>query len=529
MKLPVSAVLWHAYRKAQTDYHDVNPEEEIERIKIFSGEDTSPQEDSATLYLVSLSAINTYMSQLVGMQILSKNIILCVLKDDEENIINEEISAHLKIVFLYTQDSLLKVCNKILDGFHLLSSWESDVNVHILKGDTIQEILDDSLRIIDCSVIILDRSYKVLGYIKAMDEEPPIFSDVEDKGYLSKETCHELIKLGVMPYAENGRNLKRGKKKVLNKGEYHTLWEQIENDGNIAGFILWISSDKNAFSSNKCKISFCASVLGRYFGSPRFQNSISSDMQESLLLDIINNPNAAGNSVRERVRMILNMDTEGEFALMCLDCPDEKSGSVRMISWNMGNTFNGIIPFVHDGMLYVFARMDMCDITSRDFEDKLSNIIEPMFINKDFTIGISNVFTSLLDISEAITQCSLAVEYAGKRRSGEFVRYASVCLPHIADILNETGKIGLPLSREYEILVKYDRENTTDLTEFLYVYLANRHNVNRTAGELFLHRNTVMKKMKKITEITGNDFDSFDDTAMFLITYHMEKRKGQII
>jgi len=56
-------------------------------------------------------------------------------------------------------------------------------------------------------------------------------------------------------------------------------------------------------------------------------------------------------------------------------------------------------------------------------------------------------------------------------------------------------------------LLRYDREHRTDLSETLFLFLANDRNLKVTATRMFTHRNTIYNKMKKIREIIGSDLD----------------------
>jgi len=53
----------------------------------------------------------------------------------------------------------------------------------------------------------------------------------------------------------------------------------------------------------------------------------------------------------------------------------------------------------------------------------------------------------------------------------------------------------------------YDRENNTNLLDILSAYLACNQNIAQTSQALFMHRNTVLNKLKKINEILKHEFD----------------------
>ena len=52
-------------------------------------------------------------------------------------------------------------------------------------------------------------------------------------------------------------------------------------------------------------------------------------------------------------------------------------------------------------------------------------------------------------------------------------------------------------------LQRYDAANNTNLLDTLHSYLSNGHSINDTAESLFLHRNTVSNRLRKIKEVTS--------------------------
>ena len=52
----------------------------------------------------------------------------------------------------------------------------------------------------------------------------------------------------------------------------------------------------------------------------------------------------------------------------------------------------------------------------------------------------------------------------------------------------------------------YDKENHGELAATLNAYFQNNENVEKTAAELYIHRNTLNKRLKKIEELLGMHF-----------------------
>lgn len=68
-----------------------------------------------------------------------------------------------------------------------------------------------------------------------------------------------------------------------------------------------------------------------------------------------------------------------------------------------------------------------------------------------------------------------------------------------------------------EPIVRYDNYNQTDLYEVMESYLKHSGSVKDTAEELYVHRNTINYKIKKIEEILQVDLSSLDQRMKLMI------------
>lgn len=72
-------------------------------------------------------------------------------------------------------------------------------------------------------------------------------------------------------------------------------------------------------------------------------------------------------------------------------------------------------------------------------------------------------------------------------------------------------------------LIQYDKNNGTDLYEFLKKYIENDGSVKKTADDLFIHRNTVNYKLSKIESIINIDITKLDNLLLIKLVLDIEK------
>ena len=66
-------------------------------------------------------------------------------------------------------------------------------------------------------------------------------------------------------------------------------------------------------------------------------------------------------------------------------------------------------------------------------------------------------------------------------------------------------------------LVLYDQNNNDNLFDILYNYLLNGRNANKTSECLYMHRNTLNKKLRKIRSIMPIDIE--DPNNLFILLF----------
>ncbi len=74
-----------------------------------------------------------------------------------------------------------------------------------------------------------------------------------------------------------------------------------------------------------------------------------------------------------------------------------------------------------------------------------------------------------------------------------------------------------------EPLVKYDQINGTDYLGFLKLYFDNGGSVRETAEDMYLHRNSINYKIKRVEEILDCDFANMTEKAKILVALNIKE------
>lgn len=64
-------------------------------------------------------------------------------------------------------------------------------------------------------------------------------------------------------------------------------------------------------------------------------------------------------------------------------------------------------------------------------------------------------------------------------------------------------------NQSLQLLLNYDKVNNTNYVQTLRIYLSNNGNITQTAGQLFVHRHTLIKRLDKISSIGNLNLDDY--------------------
>ena len=165
--------------------------------------------------------------------------------------------------------------------------------------------------------------------------------------------------------------------------------------------------------------------------------------------------------------------------------------------------------------------------TPQDIEAFILKTLGSLYPDKTvFGIGRSTKSIRCLDKSYSLAAKILSMKASGSIPD-KIVRYDELGMYRIIaglenhDILNQIDE------EYYTPLLDYDRLCGTDYADFINIYLECDGHINRIAEKMFIHKNTVHYKIRKIEEILDCDLSRYD-VKMYLIiaAMHAKAKNG---
>jgi purine catabolism regulator len=128
-------------------------------------------------------------------------------------------------------------------------------------------------------------------------------------------------------------------------------------------------------------------------------------------------------------------------------------------------------------------------------------------------VGVSGAIGNAARVPEAAREARLALE-AGRREGLDVVRYedARATSPFVPRTVAEAQDA---VDHVLGPLVTYDAEHGTELVRTLQLFLATNRSWRQTAEELFIHRQTLVYRVRRIEELTSRSLRDTGNVAEF--------------
>ena len=94
-------------------------------------------------------------------------------------------------------------------------------------------------------------------------------------------------------------------------------------------------------------------------------------------------------------------------------------------------------------------------------------------------------------------------------------------MQHLANIFSQKESALIYCHPALKQLLEYDKKHDTQLSLTLYQYLANERNSVVAAEAMFIHRNTLIYRLKKIDTLVDIDYDSFSERQYIILSYEI--------
>ncbi|WP_185806893.1 PucR family transcriptional regulator [Bacillus salinus] len=161
----------------------------------------------------------------------------------------------------------------------------------------------------------------------------------------------------------------------------------------------------------------------------------------------------------------------------------------------------------------------------REYAFKVKQQCNRIVNSNELKIGIGRSYQKPTDLFRSYQQAKVALELGNLLNYKDDVPFfIDLGLPRL---LYHVDTVDLREFYDETIgdLQKYDEENTTDLLNTLEEYLQCECDLQIAADRLFLHKNTLRYRLKKIESILQTELDSMQSKVNLLVAFRIKRMK----
>jgi len=227
---------------------------------------------------------------------------------------------------------------------------------------------------------------------------------------------------------------------------------------------------------------------------------------------------------------------------------EEHASVFSLYNWTVGQTFTAIVVRLVNSDNYVLRGQYMCYLLEQmlpgsravygdnhiaciinhgvgepeGLPDKLKLKLDLCLRDLQCKAGISDLFNDPSDVKDYYIQASQAV-YLGQKRFPDrrYFLFSDVSLDYALDNVCGQLKAHHILHKGLLRLREYDRKHDSSYCESLYVYLSSQFNASAAADKCYVHRSTFIRRLERISEISGMNLDDNDEILHILISFRL--------
>lgn len=381
----------------------------------------------------------------------------------------------------------------VQDVFEYYNTWEEQVRLWLSCMD-FQKIVDSCDPFLSNPLVLLDANYKVMAMSSQygsgdVDGE---WQYLSENRFSSIKAVRELRARSTVSKFERMKNPDAILRIKLDFFGYTNVSKSIHYNQNVCGKLVIMEKERAVNKGDILLLSALSVMLAPYMEKMNFGNQYTcgSSVFSQLLLD-----SEVDYDVLEMQMKYYEWSVEDHYHLLLLSYRDKKADDmlVRLLRSVLLQSIPMCVSEIRDGHIAVIVNSSKQDV------EALLEKIEPFLIRNDVNCGVSLETESILNLPYLYHQLENA-ERLYKQEADEYIYFFSdVAVKYILREKEMDKKIFAmyPPIRWFFMETK-DTENDGLYT--MHVYLKNNESIAETAKQLYMHRNTLIYRLKKMEE-----------------------------
>ena len=392
----------------------------------------------------------------------------------------------------------------------------------IMNGSGLNGALDEASKILNTSIVIMDMTGKVVANSTPFLIKNPLWQESIEKGYCPPFFVDHVRDVRSKHAGEEGTGpLLR----ICTGNNLFYLAARVYVDGELCGYVFMIQEEGEFHRLCGKIIPLIRNEAVKYLRESSSANDAKGHTYGNLLTDIIKGIP----SEQIKSRMLSGDIHFPEHMCVAVLKPRYFHGD-NYVRDSLAKTVKSVFPdnyyvYYQKTLVVLLALDDSKVVLPEDYRESLQNLC-----NQEHLIcGVSNPFSKPLSMKHYYDQAVKTIDLAGMLNcEGDLFQYLDFAIYDMIGTAAQQRKIVFCCHPALATLRSYDTQNDSQLYDTLRALVNNGFNQAQTAGELFLHRNTLSYRKQKIISLTGIDLEDWKTQFLLYYSFLLEDYNDKI-
>jgi hypothetical protein len=425
--------------------------------------------------------------------------------------------ASVNLVWL-AQATDLFACYNAIQATFLEDQRLSDIVRRLLaahfSNQGLQYLVEEAASALGNPIVVVDPTYRYIAYhLGALPSDETTLARV-----MVEEIANETVLEDAVAYI---RDSQIDSKIARSKGPFEQYNEMLDCNTMTAAVMVrgvciahvMMMERSHPFSTVDREVfSRLTHFVGQELQKSELWGPTTGELGSYFLENLLNDRSPSVAVTRRRMKA-LDFHPKELLYVVCLHASGEGLSQVQV-----EHIAGQLRPLLHHA-LYTRHHQQLVVLLSRDadvgFSAKAEAKLREVAALNNLTVGVSNIYTDIIDTRRAYEQARAAIRYGQMASSAidddGLFRYCDYGYLHMFELTGRRTNLLALCHPALLALVDYDAAHGGELVETLYWYLQLSCSTARAAELLCLHKNTMLYRLGRIRTQLGMDLSSGED------------------
>ncbi|MBQ9912193.1 MAG: helix-turn-helix domain-containing protein [Firmicutes bacterium] len=434
----------------------------------------------------------------------------------------------MNAIVLEKECEMLDVFELLQATFSDISTWCEGMDFFLIRKKSIQDVLNLCEQIIGNYITITDSSFSLVAYTNSLKCDCPHTNDLVRHGYYNQDAIAKFNALRLPEFWKDANDIYIDDSLAI--AAYPTISKVIHYNNAYFAHVVMLCDKKPPTPGLVDMFKILIDHLMVCFERQWVENNQMPHVYDSLILSLIEGNGPGPDTINERAKAS-GLPAEANFRLLKISADGSGGVMLQRLSQELQDHIPEAKVTLSKSNLIVLI---VQNIKHKNRFDQIIEMLQEILDHYRAKCGVSDPFTNLTDLNLAGIQANVALQYGYRSTYPYFASITAKKYPRVYTYESSYPRYLLTATPESEKISKsnaafntlselyrYDQEHNTNNLELLYVYLINDRKATETAEITHMHRNNVIYRISRISEMADLDLDDPQVRFRLLLAYEL--------